>query len=101
MAEIRRRGDFAEETFGAECGGEFGAEHLHRDLTLVFVVLGEIHRRHTTGTKLALDAITAGQRRLERTVDCCHVAAKLPRPNGERNTVAVRCVARATSSWRP
>ncbi len=60
---LQRRGEFdlLEEALAAEDGGEFGAEHLDRDLAPVLQVLGEVDGRHATRTKLTLDAVAIGE----------------------------------------
>jgi len=62
MGELRCDPDLAEESLGAEHRSEFGAKHLHRDLTLVLGVVGEIYRRHATVPELPVEPISAGER---------------------------------------
>ena len=53
--------DLADKPLGAERGSEFGTEDLYGDLALVLQILGEIDRRHATGTKFALDGVAVGE----------------------------------------
>ena len=46
MTELRRDLHFAQEPLGTERRGELGPHHLHRDLAMVLLVRGEVHRRH-------------------------------------------------------
>ena len=75
MLQRRRRRDLLHEPLGAEHGGEFGLQHLERDLALVLEVLGEIHGRHAALPELALDAVAIGQRRRETL---CDAAQRVP-----------------------
>ena len=63
MGMLETGGDFDlfEEPLCAEYGCEFGTQDFHRHLAVVFQVLGEIHRRHTTSTDLALYGIAIGE----------------------------------------
>ena len=53
--------DFLEEPFGPEDGGEFGPQHLDRDLAVVFQVLGEVDGRHPAHAKLSLNGVAVGE----------------------------------------
>ncbi len=53
--------DLVHEPLGAEDGGEFGLEHLDRDLALVLEVLGEVDGGHAALAELALDRVAVGQ----------------------------------------
>ena len=55
MLQARRRLDLGDEALAAEHGGEFGLEHLDRDVAVVLEVVGEIDRRHAAGAEFALD----------------------------------------------
>ncbi len=62
MLEIRGGLDLLQEPHGAEHCSEFGRPELQRDLALVRDVLGEVHRRRTDSTELALNAEATGER---------------------------------------
>ena len=49
--------DLAQEPFGADHGGEFGAEDLYRDVAVVFEITREIDRGHAALPELALDGV--------------------------------------------
>ena len=72
VPEAGRGLDFAEEALGAECGGEFGAEHLDGDLAVVLEVLGEVDGGHAALAELALDAIAVAQGRRESGLGVRH-----------------------------
>ena len=55
--------DLAQESLGADHGGELGAQHLDRDLAVVLEVVGEVDRGHAARAELALDAVAVGQGR--------------------------------------
>ncbi len=61
MAEVRRRGDFPQEPIVPERCGEFGAEHLHRNLSTVLQVVSEIHGGHAARAEFALYAVAVGE----------------------------------------
>jgi hypothetical protein len=44
-----------------ESSRQLRAQHLDRHLPAMLHVLGEIHGRHPTATKLALDAVAVGE----------------------------------------
>ncbi len=49
--------DLTQKPFGAEGRSQLGSQHLHRDLTMEFQILGEVHRRHAAGAQLTLDPV--------------------------------------------
>ncbi len=59
MLEVGGGVDLGQEAFCPEGGGEVWPEDLERHQTVVAEILGEIDRRHTTFTELALDDIAA------------------------------------------
>jgi len=66
MPQISRDFDLGEKPFGPECGAEFWLEHFDRNVAIVFQIAREIHGGHATGAELAVDAITIGERGLQR-----------------------------------
>ncbi len=54
---------FREEAFGAQRGGELGAEDLDGDVAIVPEVAGEVDGGHAAGAEFALDAVASGQGR--------------------------------------
>ena len=61
VLEIGGEADLLEEAFGAEDGGEFGAEDFDRDLAIVLAVAGEVDRGHAARAELAFDEIVRGE----------------------------------------
>ncbi len=61
MLEIRSSRYLLHESFGAEHGGEFGAQDFNRDLTVVLKILGKINRGHAALTDLTLDLVAASK----------------------------------------
>jgi hypothetical protein len=57
--------DLLKEPLGADDRGELRAQHLEGDLAIVPLVVGQVDRRHTAGTELALDRVAIGERRLK------------------------------------
>ena len=57
----RGRADLAQETLGADDGGQLGAEDLDGDLALVAEVVREVDRGHAALAELALQAVAIGQ----------------------------------------
>ena len=57
ILQVGGRRDFLNESLCPEDGGEFGAQHLHRHLAMVFQVLGEVNRGHATRAEFTLDGI--------------------------------------------
>jgi hypothetical protein len=53
--------DLAQETLGADHGGQFGAEDLDGDAAVVLQVVGEVDGGHAAGAELALEAVAVGQ----------------------------------------
>ena len=53
--------DLPSEPLGAERGRKLRAEDLHRYLSVVLQVLGEVHRGHAALPELALDAVAADE----------------------------------------
>jgi hypothetical protein len=51
----------AEETLGAQSGGEFRMEDLQSDRAIVSKIVGEEHCGHATAPKLALDVVAIGE----------------------------------------
>lgn len=51
--------------YGADSGGEIGAEHLDGDQTVVLQVPGEEDDRHPPAADLVLDLVAAGEAGLE------------------------------------
>ena len=74
MLQLRRNRDLSQETFRPKGYGEFGSQHFHRHLAVVFQILGEIDRGHPSSADLLLDGIALGEGGLE-TVEklwhCC------------------------------
>jgi hypothetical protein len=61
VVERRGDGDLAQEPLGPEDRGQFGPQHLHRDLAAVLQVIGEIDRGHAAAAQLALDGVAGAQ----------------------------------------
>ena len=61
MLQARGGLDLHQEALGAEHGGEFGLEDLHRHLAVVLEVLGEVDGGHAARAELALDQVTVGE----------------------------------------
>jgi hypothetical protein len=59
MLQLRGNLDLPKESRATHRSGEILAQHLHRDLTVVLLILGEIDRRHAAAADLAIDAISA------------------------------------------
>ena len=68
--------DLTQEAIDPEHGGEFGAQHLHGDVTVVLEIPGEVHGRHAAGAELAINGIVLGEGRLETLP---HVGHGVPR----------------------
>ena len=64
---LKRRGglDLHHEPLGTEDRGEFRAQNLERDVSVVLEVMRQVHGRHAAGAELALDFVAAGQRGVE------------------------------------
>ena len=54
--------DLAQESLGADHGGELRPEHLDGDLAVVSQILREVYRGHATGAELAHEVVPAGER---------------------------------------
>ena len=52
--------------------GQFGAQHLDRDLAAMLEVFGEVDRRHPTRAELALERVAVGEGGLERVERRAH-----------------------------
>jgi hypothetical protein len=65
VLEVRRRPDLGQEALGSHDGGQLGPQHLERDFAAVAEVVGQIDGGHSTLADLALDAITALERRVQ------------------------------------
>jgi hypothetical protein len=61
MVEVGDDPDLAKEAFGSERGGQLGAQHLDRHVSLVLEVASEIHRPHPTGTEAPLHSVPTCQ----------------------------------------
>jgi len=61
VLQVRRNLDFRQKTLGADGNGELGLQHFHRDLAIVFQVLGEIDGGHAACTQLTVDVISVGK----------------------------------------
>ena len=72
VLEARRCRDLLHEPFGPEDGGEFGAQHLHRNLAVVLQVLGEVDGRHAAFAQMALDPVAVGEGGGEAGRDLSH-----------------------------
>ena len=57
--------DLLQKPLGADDRGELGAKHLDGDLAIVPLILGQVHRRHATGTECPLDRVAIGEGGLE------------------------------------
>ena len=57
--------DLGQEPLGAEDRGEFGPQHLERDLPLVLQILGQVDRGHPAGAEFPLDPVAVGEGRGE------------------------------------
>ena len=61
MGELGGDLDLAEESLGAERGGQIGTENLERDSAVVLEVVGEIHHGHPAPTQFPLDDVAVGE----------------------------------------
>ena len=61
MMQPRGDPDLAQESLGAEARGELGAQHLHRDVPVVFGVLGQVDGGHAARAELTLDDVSTGE----------------------------------------
>jgi hypothetical protein len=69
MGEPGRHLDLAQESLGADLGGDLGPEDFDRDGAVVTKVAGEIDHRHTALAELAFDGITAGEAVMEALLE--------------------------------
>ncbi len=65
MRETRGQLDLEKKAFGADLGGDFGAENLEGHLPVVAKVVGQEDDRHSAFPELATDRVAAGERRSE------------------------------------
>ena len=65
MIESGGDGDLAQESLGANRGGQVGPHDFDRDRPRVAEVLREPHRGHAALSELAIDAVPARERRLQ------------------------------------
>ncbi len=65
MLERRRRLDLLHESLAADHGGQLGLKQLEGDVAVVLQVGAQVHRRHPALTDVSLDAVAAGQGRVE------------------------------------
>ena len=61
MLQVRRGLDLRRKRSAPIDGGEFGPQHLDRDLAVVLEVLREVDRGHAAGTELALERVAVGE----------------------------------------
>ena len=104
MLQVRRGLDLGQEPFGADHGGEFGAQHLDGHAAIVAQVLGEIHGRHPAGAEFALDAIAVGKGRCETGQVRQHAVPGSGRRalGGPRRVVGDQsCGRQSICGWRP
>ncbi len=64
--------DLTEKSLGADHRGQFGAQHVDRDLAVVLEVLGQIHRGHATLPELTLEGVAIGEACPERVKGHAH-----------------------------
>src|SRR6185312_7169382 len=84
-------GDLLHKPLGPEDRRELGLQHLDRHVALVLEILGEEHRGHPAGPKLAFDAVAAGESGVE-LVDRTHRGfptntRDIPPPPSSRSSV--------------
>ena len=72
MLEVGGDLHFAEETLGAEGGGQVGPEDLDCDLAVVFEVLGQVDRGHPARAEFPLDPVSASEGRCESVLRIGH-----------------------------
>ncbi len=65
VTELAGDADLAGEPFGAEHGGEFGAQDLDGDLAIVLAVVREVDGGHAALAKFALDPVAVSERGFE------------------------------------
>ncbi len=65
MLQLRGDLDFPNKTIGAEGSGQFGTQHLDRNIAVVLEVFGEIDCRHAAGTEFTLDEVAIVERSLQ------------------------------------
>ena len=70
MREARGHLDFTQEALGADVGGDFGLEHLERDVAVVPQVVGEEDDGHAAFAERAVDGVAAAQAGLEALLQC-------------------------------
>ncbi len=61
MLELGSHLDFPEETIGAERGGKFRSQDLHRHLAAVLQVLGQVDGGHAALAQLAFETEVVGE----------------------------------------
>ncbi|CAN5760637.1 hypothetical protein BH23GEM3_BH23GEM3_00480 [soil metagenome] len=72
MLQARCGLDLLQEAVGAEHSGEFGPQHLQRNLAVVLQILGKIDGGHTAFAESTLDAVSVGEGRGEVFCDFSH-----------------------------
>ena len=65
--------DFAREPFGTQGRRQLGAEHLDRHPPMVLWIFSEVHRRHSTRSQLANQAVPVGENGRDVLEGCGHV----------------------------
>ena len=65
MLQVRCRPDLGKKALRAERCREIRMENLDRDKPVMFLIAGQIYRRHPAAAQLAVDEIATGQGGLE------------------------------------
>ena len=58
MSEMSGSSDFLDETLGSHGRGEVRVEDLDGDVSLMFQVVRQVHRRHTADTDLPVETVS-------------------------------------------
>jgi hypothetical protein len=78
MLQACRRADLGQEPVAPERRTQVRVQDLDGDVAVVLEIVREIHRRHSTGTELPLDAIAVGERVRQPRAAIAHGAARWP-----------------------
>ena len=72
MLEIGGGGDLLDEPLCPEHRCEFGPQHLHRHLAVVFQIFSEIDRGHAADAEFVLDGVAVGEGGFETVEELRH-----------------------------
>src|SRR5262245_60350163 len=77
MGEAGRKLDFAQETFGADFGGDFWPQHFDSHLAVVPKIARQKYHRHAAVAELAVNSVAAGKSVFETVLQPDHGARYL------------------------